>query len=147
MTGAGGPGGGHLSSVPRLAQYSHSRRAGDLLFLAGVSSRRPDDSIRGVSRSDEGVLELDIESQTEGCIENLRAILQSEGLQLSDLVDVTVFLVRMSDYEGFNDAWNRFFDASGPTRTTVAVSELPDPRLAVELKAIAVFGRAAGESR
>ena len=65
------------------------------------------------------------------------AALEREGLDLSHLVDITVFLVNMSDYGGFVEIWNRFFDASGPTRTTVAVHQLPDPLLAIELKAIA----------
>jgi 2-aminomuconate deaminase len=60
-------------------------------------------------------------------------------LFLSCLVDVTVLLVSMADCGGFNEVWNRYFDASGPARTTVAVHQLPDPRLAIELKAIASF--------
>ena len=137
--------GGHLSGVPHLTQYARSRRVGDLLFLAGVSSRRPDNSIKGASRGPSGTCETDIRSQTEGCIENLRSALQAEGLQIGSLVDVTVFLVNMSDYGGFNEVWNRFFDATGPARTTVAVHQLPDPRLVVELKAIASFTPRAAE--
>ena len=52
---------------------------------------------------------------------------------------MTVFLVNMADNSGFNEAWNRFFDTCGPTRTTVAVHQLPDPQLSIELKAIATF--------
>lgn len=129
--------GGHLSGRPELAQYARTRRAGPLLFLAGVSSRRPDDSVEGAAPGPTGATEIDIRAQTEGCIRNLRAALEREGLPLSSLVDVTVFLVHMADYGGFNEAWNRHFDASGPTRTTVAVHQLPDPQLAIELKAIA----------
>jgi 2-aminomuconate deaminase len=131
--------GGHRSDAPLLGQYACSQRAGDLLFLAGVSSRQPDNTIRGASRSPSGALEIDIRAQTVACIENLRSALEAEGLQLNHLVDVTVFLVNMADYGGFNEAWNQFFDTSGPTRTTVAVHQLPDPRLAIELKAIATF--------
>jgi len=131
--------GGHLSGRPELARYARVRRAGSLLFFAGISSRRPDNTIKGASLGPTGAAEIDIRAQTEGCIENLRAGLQREGLDLSNLVDVTAFLVNMSDYGGFVEAWNRFFDASGPTRTTVAVHQLPDPLLAVELKAIAAL--------
>ncbi len=129
--------GGHLSGAPALTQYARSRRAGNLLFLAGVSARQPDNSIKGASRGLAGALEVDIRAQTEGCIENLRAALEAEGLGLADVADVTVFLVSMADYGGFNETWNLFFGVSGPTRTTVAVHQLPDPRLAIELKAIA----------
>jgi len=129
--------GGHLSGKPELGRYARIRRAGSLLFFAGVSSRQPDNSIRGASVGPSGSPEIDIRAQTEGCIENLRGALEREGLGLASLVDVTAFLVNMSDYGGFVEAWNTFFDASGPTRTTVAVHQLPDPLLAVELKAIA----------
>ncbi len=132
--------GGHLSGRPELARYARARRAGGLLFLAGISSRRPDDSVAGAGPGPTGALELDVRAQTAGCIENLRSALQREGLELSDLVDVTVFLVSMADYGGFNEVWNLFFDGPGPTRTTVAVHQLPDPRLAVELKGIAALG-------
>lgn len=131
--------GGHLSGKPELARYARARRVGPLLFLAGVSSRQPDNTVQGASLGPTGAAEIDIRAQTEGCIENLRAVLESEGLALSNLVDITAFLVNMADYGGFVEAWNRFFDASGPTRTTVAVHQLPDPLLAVELKAIATF--------
>jgi len=131
--------GGHLSGNPELARYARVRRAGSLLFFAGISSRQPDNSIKGASIAPAGAPEIDIRVQTEGCIENLRAALEREGLALSNLVDITAFLVDMSDYGGFVEAWNQFFDASGPTRTTVAVHQLPDPLLAVELKAIAAL--------
>jgi 2-aminomuconate deaminase len=131
--------GGHLSGKPELARYAKIRRAGSLLFIAGVSSRQPDNSIKGASFGPTGAPEVDVRAQTEACIENLNAALKGEGLALSSVVDVTAFLVSMADYGGFVEAWNRFFDASGPTRTTVAVHQLPDPLLAVELKAIATF--------
>lgn len=113
------------------------KRVDGWIYLAGLSSRQPDASVQGVSRGPTGAPELDIRAQTEGAIANLRAALESVGAELGDLVDVTVFLVSMADYGGFNEAWNRVFDADGPTRTTVAVHQLPDPELAIELKAIA----------
>ncbi|HXK25039.1 MAG TPA: RidA family protein [Myxococcota bacterium] len=131
--------GGHLQGKPKLTQYARSRRVGSLLFLAGVSSRRSDDTVKGASTGPTGAPQIDIREQTEGCIENLQTALSREGLDISCLVDVTVFLVSMADYGGFNEVWNRYFDASGPARTTVAVHQLPDPQLAIELKAIAAF--------
>ena len=91
----------------------------------------------------DAIIEIDIQAQTEGCIESLRAVLEAESLQLGNLVDVTVFLVSMADYGGFNEVWNRFFDSGGPARTTVVVHDLPDPQLAIELKAIASFEQGA----
>jgi 2-aminomuconate deaminase len=131
------PIGGHLTGAPELAQYAQIKEAGDFLFVAGVSSRQPDNSVMGASRSPTGAMQIDIRAQTEGAIENLRAVLDSVDARLGDVVDVTVFLVDMADYGGFNEVWNRYFDRSSPARTTVAVHQLPDPQLAIELKAIA----------
>lgn len=116
-----------------LANYPHVKRAGDWLFVSGTSARQADNSIVGA----EAGAELDIRLQTGATIENLRAILQSVGADLDDLVDLTCFLVDMDDYGGFNEVYNRYFDADGPARTTVAVRQLPHPHLLVEIKATA----------
>ncbi|MEL6803021.1 MAG: RidA family protein, partial [Bacteroidota bacterium] len=50
---------------------------------------------------------------------------------------MTTFLVDMKDFKGYNRVYGEFFDHSGPTRTTVAVKELPHPNLLIEIKAIA----------
>jgi len=43
----------------------------------------------------------------------------------------------MKDFPAYNDVYNSYFTAEGPTRTTVAVKELPRPDLRIEIKAIA----------
>jgi 2-aminomuconate deaminase len=44
----------------------------------------------------------------------------------------------MNDFGGFNEIYNRFFDAAtGPARTTVAVHQLPHPHLLVEIRGVA----------
>ena len=55
-------------------------------------------------------------------------------------MDLTVFLIDMRDYGAFNKVYNEFFDAkTGPARTTMAVKELPSPKLLIEIKAVAAF--------
>lgn len=121
-----------------LANYPHAKRVGDLIFVSGVSSRRHDNTHRGVTVNADGNTELDITEQARGVLENIDRILNEADAGIEDVVDVTVFLVAMDDYGGFNDVYNEYFDAeSGPTRTTVAVAELPHPNLLVELKVVA----------
>jgi len=123
-----------------LAHYPHARKVGNLLFLCGTSSRKPDNSHVGVTVHDDGSVDLDIEAQTEAVIENMRGILQAAGADLDALVDVTTFLVNMDDFKGYNKVYNRFFDKeTGPARTTVAVHQLPHPNLLIEIKGIAVL--------
>lgn len=121
-----------------LAHYPHARRVGNLLFVSGISCRRPDNTHVGVTVLPDGTLQRDIALQTEAVIENIRVILQAAGAELSHLVDVTTFLVDIADFKGYNEVYNRYFDKeTGPARTTVAVRELPHPNLLIEIKAIA----------
>jgi 2-aminomuconate deaminase len=43
----------------------------------------------------------------------------------------------MGDFDAYNDVYAEYFTESGPTRTTVAVRELPHPDLLIEIQAIA----------
>ncbi len=123
-------------AVPR-GRFPHLRRAGDLLFVSGTSSRRSDNSFAGASVDAFGVTALDIRVQTRAVIQNIRDILASADATLADLVEASVFLVNMNDFGGFNEVWAEFFDYTGPARTTVAVHQLPHPHLLIEIKAVA----------
>ncbi|MET8090340.1 RidA family protein [Micromonospora sp. NPDC005220] len=125
-------------AVPRGA-FPHVKVAGGFVFVSGTSSRRPDNSFAGVSVDEFGTTNLDIRVQTRAVIENVRDLLRSVGADLSDLVQVTTYLVNMNDFGGYNEVWAGFFDASGPTRTTVAVHQLPHPHLLIEIQAVALL--------
>ena len=124
--------------TPRGA-YPHVKRAGNFIFVSGTSSRRPDNSIAGVDIIDEmGTKFLNIEVQTREVLNNIDANLKKIGASLKDVIDVSTFLVNMNDFAGYNKAYAEFFDKeSGPTRTTVAVHQLPHPDLVVEIKVTA----------
>ena len=124
--------------TPRGA-YPHTKRVGDFIYVSGTSSRRPDNTIAGVDIIDEmGTKQLNIETQTREVLKNIDNNLQKVGASLAYVVDVTSFLVNMNDFAGYNKAYAEFFDKeTGPTRTTVAVHQLPHPDLVVEIKVIA----------
>ena len=121
-------------ATPRGA-YPHIRRAGEFLFVSGISSRRSDNSIAGATVDAQGTTELDIRAQTRAVIENIQDILTSMDCELDDLVDVTTFLVNMNDFAGYNEVYAEYFNKGGPARTTVAVHQLPHPHLVIEMKA------------
>lgn len=123
-------------ATPR-GKFPHIKRAGDFLYISGTSSRRTDNTFEGVQVDAMGVTNLDIRAQTRAVIENIRDILKSEGADLADLVECGVFLVNMNDFGGYNEVWAEYFDFSGPTRTTVAVHQLPHPHLLIEIKGVA----------
>lgn len=138
MTGAGRSAVVPGKATPRGA-YPHVKVVGNLVFVSGTSSRRPDDSIAGAEVVD-GSKVLDVAIQTRAVIENIADILAVVGAGLADLVQVTCYLVDMADFPAYNAAYAQYFDAAtGPTRTTVAVRELPHPDLLIEIQAIAVL--------
>jgi 2-aminomuconate deaminase len=122
-------------------RFPHVRVAGDLVYVSGTSARRPDNSIAGAQVDELGTTTLDIRAQTRAVIENIQAILADAGAQLTDLVQATTYLVSMNDFGGYNEVWAEYFDESGPTRTTVAVHQLPHPHLLIEIQAIAYLPR------
>ncbi|WP_044404704.1 RidA family protein [Lacinutrix sp. Hel_I_90] len=124
--------------TPRGA-YPHTKRVGDFIFVSGTSSRRADNTIAGVDIIDDmGTKRLNAEVQTREVLKNIEKNLANEGATLKDVVDVTSFLVNMNDFSGYNKAYAEFFEKeTGPTRTTVAVHQLPHPDLVVEIKVMA----------
>lgn len=121
-----------------LGNYPHVKRVGSFIYVSGTSSRRADNTHVGAIQDETGQWQLDVEAQTRAVIENIGELLQSVGASLADVVDVTTFLVDMEDFAAYNAVYGEFFNhETGPTRTTVAVRQLPHPNLLIEIKAIA----------
>ena len=123
-------------ATPR-GRFPHVKVAGGFAYVSGTSSRRPDNSIAGASVDAMGTATLDIREQTRAVIENIRDILRDVGADLSDLVQITAYLVSMNDFGGYNAVYADYFDENGPSRTTVAVHQLPHPHLLIEIQAVA----------
>ena len=123
-------------ATPR-GRYPHVKVVGDLAYVSGTSSRRADNTIVGAQVDELGTTRLDIRAQTRAVIENVRDILREVGAELTDLAQVTSYLVNMNDFAGYNEVYGEYFDSSGPARTTVAVHQLPHPHLLIEIQAIA----------
>ena len=120
-----------------LGNYPHVKRVGDFIFVSGTSSRRPDNTHVGATQDASGKWQLDIRLQTQAVIENIEALLEGMDASLEDVIDITTFLVDMNDFKGYNEIYGKYFDNTGPTRTTVAVHQLPHPNLLIEIKALA----------
>jgi len=123
-------------ATPR-GRFPHVKIAGDLVFVSGTSSRRPDNTFVGVEVDEMGTTTLDIREQTRAVIENIRDILGTVGARLQDAVQLTTYLVSMNDFGGYNEVYGEYFDEHGPTRTTVAVHQLPHPHLLIEIQVVA----------
>ncbi len=129
------------SAPSPLGNYSHALQVGNLLFISGQGCRNVETGIEaGLTLGPAGeILAYDIEVQTQGVLENLGTVLKAAGLGYTDVVDVTVFLADMADFEKYNRVYSRYFAmAVPPCRTTVQVAKLPG-RNFIEIKAIAAF--------
>ncbi len=132
-------------AVPR-GRFPHLRRAGDFMYVSGTSSRLPDNSYAGVTVDELGTTRLDIELQTRAVLHNIRDLLATVGGDLSDVVNLTSYLVNMNDFGGYNAVYAEFFDEHGPARTTVAVHQLPHPYLLIEIACVAFLPQSAKEA-
>ena len=118
-------------------KYPHIKRAGDFLIVSGTSARRADNTIAGASVDEFGTTHLDIREQTKAVLDNIREILGAASAAMTDVVEVTTYLVSMNDFGGYNEVYGQYFDYDGPARTTVAVHQLPHPHLLIEIRAVA----------
>jgi 2-iminobutanoate/2-iminopropanoate deaminase len=110
-----------------VGPYSQAVWAGDYLFCAG---QIPLDPATG------HMVEGAIVEQTTRVLENIGALLRSQGLGFSNVVKVTVFLRDMNDFVAMNDVYSKFFTSDFPARSTVQVARLPKDAL-VEIEVIA----------
>ena len=125
-------------ATPR-GRFPHVKVANGLAWVSGTSSRRRDDTIAGAEPGPDGQVVLDVAVQTREVLANIADILASVGAGLADLVQVTSYLTSMADFDAYNAVYAEHFDETGPTRTTVAVAELPHPHLLIEIQAVAVL--------
>lgn len=110
----------------RSAHYSAAVEAGGLLFISGQLALDEQSRIAGA----------DIVTQTRKSLENLDNVLAGNGLDRTDVVKVTIWLTRASDFAGFNETYACFFGDHKPSRSTV-VSGLVLPDALIELEAVA----------
>jgi len=110
-----------------VGAYVHAKEAGNLVFLSGVGPRHPE--------TDE--IPDGIEAQTHATFSNVMAILEAAGLDMSNVIDIMVFLTNMErDFKKFNLIYAQYLEGYETTRTTVEVGALPTP-IAVEFKVVA----------
>ena len=83
----------------------------------------------------------DIKAQTERVLENVKILLQDQGLEFVHVVKTTVFLTNLADFAAMNEVYGRYFTADFPARSTVQVAALPRGAQ-VEIEVVAGYERA-----
>ncbi|MES2256964.1 MAG: RidA family protein [Pseudomonadota bacterium] len=125
-----------VQAIAPLGRYPECCRAGDFIFVSGMSARQADGSVGGVTPLPDGGVQYDVAEQTRIVIDKIAAALEREGASLSDCVAVTSYLSDMGQFAAYNAVYAECFNGRA-ARTTVGVRELPHPHMAVELTATA----------
>jgi 2-iminobutanoate/2-iminopropanoate deaminase len=112
-----------------VGPYSQAVRAGDFLFCAG---QIPLDPATGQLVAG-GICE-----QTARVLENIQAVLASQGLGFDRVVKTTVFMVNLADFVAMNEIYAKSFPVNPPARSTVQVAALPKGAQ-VEIEVVAAY--------
>jgi 2-iminobutanoate/2-iminopropanoate deaminase len=111
-----------------IGPYSQAIQAGNLLFLSG---QIPIDPKTGE------LTEGDIRQQTQQVLENIKGLLESQGLGMEDVIKVTIFLKDIGSFNQVNEVYATYFSSSPPARSTIEVAKLPR-NAEIEIEAIAL---------
>lgn len=111
-----------------IGPYSQAIRAGKTVYLAGQIAIDP---------KTKQLMTGTIEEQTRLVLENLKAVLEADGLSMEHVVSTSVFLKDLNEFGKMNEVYATYFKSAPPARATVEVARLPRD-VKVEIAAIAV---------
>ena len=108
--------------------YSWGIRSGDVLFIAGATSRDPDtyEPVPG-----------DVQTQTRRVFGNIGMVLEEAGMDYGDLVACKVFLDDTQLWGAMNEAYREFVDADSPPARAAVRGGLVNPAFLVEIQCVA----------
>jgi 2-iminobutanoate/2-iminopropanoate deaminase len=106
---------------------SFATRTGDLLFISGIPGF-----------DEQRALPDTFDAQFGNVVKNIKRVLDEAGVTFRELVKVNVLLTRASDVAAMNALYaSAFGPAPYPARTTCVVQALPDPKMLIEIEAVA----------
>ncbi len=115
---------GHFSQATMI------EARGRLVFISGMTSRRPDGTIAGIG---------DIEAQTRQVCENLKAAVETAGGSMDDICRVDVYVRNMEHFDLIHKVRREYFKPPAPASTMVEVCKMTSPEYLIEINAIAVL--------
>ncbi|MFR7590180.1 MAG: RidA family protein [Longibaculum sp.] len=110
-----------------IGPYSQGIDLGNMIFFSGQIPLNPMT----------GEMPEGIEAQAKQALDNVKGLLESQGLDFSNVVKTTVFLDNMNDFNTVNDIYAQYFVEPYPARSAVEVAKLPKGAL-IEVEVIAV---------
>lgn len=99
-----------------IGPYNQAVQFGNLLFVSG---QIPLDAATG------NLVQDSIEAETQKVMENLEAVLKEAGMDFSNVLKSTIFLMDMGQFARVNEVYGSYFKENAPARETVQVAGLP----------------------
>jgi enamine deaminase RidA (YjgF/YER057c/UK114 family) len=118
------------SSWPARYTFSPAVRAGNLLFISGMTA---------TDESGELVAPGDIVEQTRVILRKFQRLLESAGGGMEHIVQTTEYITTTEHYRGTADVRREFFRTPYPTATGVIVAGLLREGAVIEISAVAVL--------
>jgi len=109
-----------------VGPYSQAIKANGFLFTAGQVAINP---------ATGKVISGGVAEQAKQVLDNLKAVIEAAGADISTVVKTTVFLTKPEDFTPMNEVYAQYFKKDPPARTTVFVASLP-LNVLVEIDAI-----------
>ena len=115
---------GHFSQATMI------EAKGRLVFISGMTARRPDGTIAGVG---------DIEAQTHQVCQNVKAAVEAAGGTMDDICRVDVYVRNMEHFDQIHKVRREYFKPPAPASTMVEICKMTSPDYLIEINAIAVL--------
>ena len=121
-----------MKKIPEaVGPYSAFRKAGDFLYISGQIAINPEN---------QKIEAVTVEDQAKQVLENIKAILENNGLTTQNVIKTTALLDDLADFGAVNEIYANYFVEPFPARSAFAVDKLPKNVL-VEIEAIAYCGK------
>lgn len=99
-----------------IGPYNQAIQYGDMLFVSGQIAINP---------ATGDLVQDDIQAETRVVMQNLAAVLAEAGMDFSNVIKSTIFLMDMGQFAQVNEVYGSYFTANPPARETVQVAGLP----------------------
>ncbi len=116
--------------IGNFSQATVVEAQGRLVFISGMTSRRPDGTIAGVG---------DIKAQTKQVCENIKSAVEAAGGTLDHVCRVDVYVRNMEHFDAIHEVRRQYFKPPLPASTMVEVTKMVSPDYLIEINAIAVI--------
>jgi enamine deaminase RidA (YjgF/YER057c/UK114 family) len=113
-----------------FSQATVTEARGRLVFVSGMTARRPDGTIAGIG---------DIAAQTRQVCENIKSAMESAGGTLDHVCRVDVYVRNMEHFDKIHAVRREYFKPPLPASTMVEITKMTSPDYLIEINAIAVI--------